>query len=130
MNFPTLNAFSSSNSGFDDIFLCKLPDLIGDIDGDGLATYLEIQYNTNASNYDSDSDGVNDWLEINAYSTNPLDPDTDQDGYLDGEEIDAGSNPLDPKSYPKDEKKAFIGSFLGTISSFALLILIYRRKKR
>lgn len=35
------------------------------------------------------------------YATDPLNPDTDCDGFNDGVEVQAGTNPLDPASYPQ-----------------------------
>ena len=45
------------------------------------------------NDFDSDSDGVNDKLELK-YGTDPTNPDTDGDGYPDGLEIIRGYNPL------------------------------------
>ena len=48
---------------------------------------------TNASNLDSDSDGLKDWEET-LRKTNPQNPDSDSDGTFDGEEVAKGRNPL------------------------------------
>ncbi len=42
---------------------------------------------------DSDSDGLNDYQEINIYNTNVNNADTDGDGYTDGDEIKYGYDP-------------------------------------
>jgi hypothetical protein len=49
---------------------------------------------------DTDGDGVKDGDEVNIYHTNPLRVDTDGDGFSDGDETAAGTNPLDPQSFP------------------------------
>jgi lipoprotein-anchoring transpeptidase ErfK/SrfK len=76
------------------------PDL-RDTDGDGYADGVEIKYgfsplhgdNKKLSEVDSDSDGVNDEMEI-ALRTDLTNPDTDFDGYLDGDEVAHGYNPF------------------------------------
>jgi len=47
----------------------------------------------NIQDLDSDSDGLNDNVEIEVYATDPLNPDTDGDGYKDGDEVKNGYNP-------------------------------------
>lgn len=49
---------------------------------------------------DSDGDGLSDDDEVNVYGTDPFNPDTDGDTWSDGEEVQAGSDPLDPTSFP------------------------------
>ena len=44
---------------------------------------------------DSDNDGITDFDEVNLYKTNATDPDSDGDGVLDGVEIVGGYNPND-----------------------------------
>jgi parallel beta-helix repeat protein len=66
------------------------------LDGDEVLIYL-----TNPLNPDTDNDTLSDGQEVLDYNTNPLDEDTDGDSYSDGVEIDAGTDPLDPDSYPK-----------------------------
>lgn len=51
-------------------------------------------------NLDSDNDGLTDIDEIEIYGTDPFNPDTDGDTWLDGEEVAAGTDPLDPLSFP------------------------------
>ena len=52
--------------------------------------------------FDSDNDGIPDDAETNEFGTDPFNPDTDADGYDDGVEIQAGSDPLDDFSTPED----------------------------
>lgn len=66
-----------------------------DFDLDGLANITEFQIGTNFINSDTDSDGLNDGLEVGTYKTNPLVPDTDNDNLSDGLEANTyGTNPL------------------------------------
>lgn len=53
---------------------------------------------TEAGAFDSDSDGLIDYDELNVFHTNPDNPDTDGDGMNDGAEVRAGTNPLDRSS--------------------------------
>lgn len=46
---------------------------------------------------DTDSDGLNDWDELNIYSTSPYLEDTDSDTFADKQEIDSGNDPNCPK---------------------------------
>lgn len=46
---------------------------------------------------DSDSDGLNDWDELNVYGTSPYLADTDSDGISDAEEIKKGTDPNCPQ---------------------------------
>lgn len=74
---------------------------VRDTDGDGYADGVEINYgfsplhgdNKKLSEADSDSDGLNDEMEI-ALHTDLTNPDTDFDGYLDGDEVVHGYNPF------------------------------------
>jgi hypothetical protein len=71
-----------------------------DSDGDGLSDGREqFTYKTNPKNPDSDSDGLNDFTEVQL-GTNPLAPDTDGDGYSDDYEYRTGYNPVDAKVAP------------------------------
>jgi hypothetical protein len=58
-----------------------------------------INYN-NQPVLDTDLDGLTDQGEIQIYKTDPNKADTDNDGYDDGVEVLAGTDPLDPKSFP------------------------------
>ena len=52
-------------------------------------------HGTNPNNADTDSDGLNDWIELNTHETDPTLEDTDEDGLNDGEEInDYDTNPI------------------------------------
>ncbi len=76
-----------------------------DTDDDGLNDSAEILvYQTNATNPDTDGEGLNDYEEIITHQTNATNPDTDGDGYNDKVEVDAGTDPKDPTSYPKTSK--------------------------
>lgn len=55
-------------------------------------------------NKDTDKDGLSDFDEQIKYHTSIYLPDSDSDGFSDKEEIDAGSNPLNPHSTPKNKK--------------------------
>jgi len=46
---------------------------------------------------DTDSDGLNDYDELNTYKTSPYLEDTDGDGFKDGEEIKSGNDPNCPQ---------------------------------
>ncbi len=85
-----------------------------DTDGDGLPDKWEIDNlldprNPNGENGgdgDADGDGLLNAEEFKA-KTDPNNPDTDGDNYSDKDEVDAGSDPLDPSSYPgKEEPKS------------------------
>ncbi len=72
-----------------------------DTDGDGLHDQAEVDiHGTKPDVADSDGDGLNDGDEINTHGTDPNDPDDDGDGANDGSEVDAGTDPLDPASFP------------------------------
>ncbi|MEZ5324149.1 MAG: LamG-like jellyroll fold domain-containing protein [Verrucomicrobiales bacterium] len=84
-----------------------------DQDGDTLTNVREYELGTILDSVDSDTDGVNDDVELarmvdgTAAPTDPLDPDSDDDALLDGVETgtgafvsaqDTGSDPLNPDS--------------------------------
>jgi len=48
--------------------------------------------------FDTDSDGLSDWAEVNVHGTDPGDADTDDDGMPDGWEIANGLDPLNDDS--------------------------------
>lgn len=69
--------------------------LVIDLDGDGLSNLAELQHGTAMFNSDTDSDGLNDEVEVNTYKTNPLAADSDGDGLNDEAEINThGTDPL------------------------------------
>lgn len=69
-----------------------------DPDHDGLTTDQEQPLGTNPLLYDTDSDGISDWEEVNTTLTNPLKADSDGDGMTDAQEIIAGTNSLNANS--------------------------------
>ena len=70
-----------------------------DPDSDGLENQTEFNFNTNPNLSDTDSDGLNDGLEVNNHMTDPLDADSDDDGLNDGDEINThNSDPNDTDS--------------------------------
>lgn len=62
-----------------------------DSDGDGLTFAQETTLGTDPRYYDTDSDGIGDWEEVNTTLTNPLKADSDGDGMTDAQEILAGT---------------------------------------
>jgi hypothetical protein len=80
----------------------NVPDADQDPDLDTLTNLQEYTAHTNPCfGTDTDGDGLSDADEVNIYGTNPVLADTDGDGAGDGVEVAAGSNPLDPLSYPR-----------------------------
>jgi hypothetical protein len=98
---------------------------VADTDGDGLSDFEEVRGTpaTNPRRVDTDGDGLTDFFEqygedtnrngrleatedrnqngvLDVPRTNPIAPDTDGDGFRDGEEWRAGTDPLDPTSFP------------------------------
>jgi uncharacterized membrane protein len=69
-----------------------------DTDGDGLTNREELEWGTDPTNPDSDSDQLQDGPEVKQYGTDPLNPDTDGDRLSDGDEIQRGTDPLSPDS--------------------------------
>lgn len=79
----------------DGLNLKTFSESFGDSDGDGLNDLFEI-YHTNGTNpalNDTDFDGLNDYTEFYG-STNATNSDSDNDGIPDGYEVNNGLNPL------------------------------------
>jgi hypothetical protein len=86
-----------------------------DTDKDGLTDKQEVtgsankrydRCSTNPKRADTDRDGLKDGAEVRKHKTNPCDRDTDNGGQNDGKEVRAGSDPLDPGSWPKNPREA------------------------
>lgn len=61
-----------------------------DTDSDGLNDWEEMnEYNTDPLTADSDGDGLSDGEEVNEYNTDPNNADTDGDGLQDGAEVNS-----------------------------------------
>ena len=59
-----------------------------DSDSDGLNDYEEVKhYYTNPNDKDTDKDRLDDYEEVNHYHSNPNNKDSDKDGLIDGDEI-------------------------------------------
>ena len=67
-----------------------------DSDNDGITDGEEWLWGISSTTYDSDGDGLPDYLERTVYHTDPYNPDTDGDGINDGDEVAAGFDPLVP----------------------------------
>ncbi|MFX0101834.1 MAG: right-handed parallel beta-helix repeat-containing protein [Candidatus Hodarchaeota archaeon] len=94
--------------------------LVTDTDGDGIDDF-EIHV------FDSDLDGITDYLEIYVYETSPTDSDTDGDGFSDGVEIAAGTDPTSATSYPSestDNTNLYIMTALAIIAGVAVVLCI------
>ena len=99
----------------------------GDSDGDGMNDVDEIQFFgdlTRDGLGDFDNDGVSDSDELNLYATLPDTPDSDGDFINDGDEVLAGSDPLDPSSWPNyaDGDLAPLGAPDGLINAADYLV--------
>jgi len=57
-----------------------------DSDNDGLTDIEERQQGTNVNYFDTDGDGLSDYIEVKVEHTNPLNKNTDGDRYDDGED--------------------------------------------
>jgi hypothetical protein len=98
-----------------------------DPDEDGLWDGDEQNLGTDPLDADSDDDGLTDGVETNTgvfldpgdTGTDPLDPDTDGDGSSDGDEVAAGTDPLDPGSFPTLPEVPALGH-----AGRALLVLV------
>lgn len=100
---PLLDVSDTDGDGLADEWeLTYFPDLSeapgGDPDQDGLTTSEEYVLHTNPAVADTDSDGLNDYDEVNLYGTDPNDADCDDDELIDSHEIATGCNPYDPDS--------------------------------
>ncbi|NPD90029.1 MAG: hypothetical protein HGN29_15050 [Asgard group archaeon] len=96
-----------------------------DYDLDNLTNIIEMGYNTDPNNNDTDADGLTDYQEIEIYLTNPLEQDSDQDGFTDFEEIEAGTDPLDSKdNVRKDSINSLLKILLPSIAGFLVFVLI------
>ncbi len=74
-----------------------------DTDNDNLSDYQEVTWKkSDPLDSDTDNDGLNDFNEV-LKDTNPRVPDSDGDGWLDKAEIDAGSDPNNYSSTPKNK---------------------------
>lgn len=87
-------------------------DVVPDADCDGMPDEFELLYALELSLADDASlDGDEDQL-INfdeaRIGTAPNNPDSDGDGWPDGEEVAAGSNPLDPGSFPRQAERVYL----------------------
>nr|WP_264475322.1 hypothetical protein [Halorubellus salinus] len=65
-----------------------------DSDGDGLEDGREVDVGTDPLAVDTDDDGLEDAREADALGTDATVADTDDDGLEDGREVDAGTDPL------------------------------------
>jgi hypothetical protein len=71
-----------------------------DSDGDHLPDSEEEAWGTDPMKPDTDSDGIDDMIEISWTLTNPIAADTDQDSMNDGDELLYGLDPTDEESHP------------------------------
>lgn len=89
-----------------------------DGDSDGLLDTWEMQYFYTLvynGGDDNDSDGLTNTEEKN-HGTNPAKSDTDGDSYSDGDEVTAGTDPLDPNSFPQPQSSSLdISVMLNTL---------------
>lgn len=69
-----------------------------DEDGDSLTNRAEIDGNTNPLAVDTDSDALDDNLELAKYGSDPTKADTDSDTIDDGKEVELGLDPANPVS--------------------------------
>ena len=94
----------------------------GDHDSDGLSDQWEQKYCGGDCDPNADID-KDDLTNLQEYSetTDPTILDTDGDGFSDGAEVAAGTDPLDPNSYPKS---SFWKIFFMTIGVIILVIAI------
>jgi gliding motility-associated-like protein len=110
-----IDPFDTDDDG--DGILTTLEDLNGngdprddDTDNDGIANYLE------SSVLDQDQDGVAD--EFDTVDNDPYN-DQDKDGYSNLDETIAGTNPLDPNSFPQGFDNPALRASIDIISFFS-----------
>ncbi|MBN1330997.1 MAG: hypothetical protein JXA54_16110 [Candidatus Heimdallarchaeota archaeon] len=94
-----------------------------DYDDDGLINIDEMTAKTDPWDPDTDRDGLTDGDEVHIHGTDPTKRDTDQDGFSDFAEIEYGTNPLNPKSNPK-QKDLTLYLSIGLSSAGGILILV------
>ncbi|HUT80357.1 MAG TPA: hypothetical protein VMZ29_04065 [Candidatus Bathyarchaeia archaeon] len=94
-----------------------------DYDNDDLVNIDEMIAETDPWDPDTDREGLTDGEEVHIYGTNPTMRDTDLDGYSDYEEIQYGTDPLDPKSNPK-QKDLTLYLSIGLSAAAGILILV------
>ncbi|NHJ49368.1 MAG: hypothetical protein FK733_16380 [Asgard group archaeon] len=107
-----------------------------DTDDDNLSDYNETTYGTDPLDADTDGDGIEDGEEVvlgsDGFITNPTETDTDDDGIDDATEITNGTDPTNPNDPPTETSPLF-GSLIGMITfvslSFAVIILVKRKRK-
>ena len=92
--FVTTSEKSATNSATTLLRTFRLTKTYMDTDSDGLNDYMEGEYGTKISNPDTDGDGLLDGAEVLTYGTNPLVSDSDGDGLTDSAEVAAGTDPL------------------------------------
>ncbi|MHA2089393.1 MAG: hypothetical protein ACW98K_00930 [Candidatus Kariarchaeaceae archaeon] len=95
----------------EDGFMTK-PD-VNDSDGDGLLDNEFFVHRTYPNVTDTDSDNLDDGLEVNKWSSDPLNNDTDGDGLEDGFEIDYFNDTFDmnfneTSNYDTDQAKGIL----------------------
>lgn len=107
-----------------------------DPDQDILPNWFEYQYGLNATDPssatgDPDGDGLSSRVEWEI-GTLPTHSDSDNDTFPDNIEVEAGTDPLDPGSFPHMVEPAFASVLHGVYPILGLItvILFYRKQKR
>ncbi len=107
---------------FEEVYVYLTYPFNNDTDNDFLSDYDEVHtYFTDVHDPDTDDDNLLDGEEIFIYLTDPNLYDTDSDGYSDSKELLAGTNPLDPRSNPKDRQITLVVSIFSIIIGFLLI---------